>query len=75
MAEHIINEVADNSIADKLDICAGDVLISLNGEEIEDIFDYQYQCENDSVDMEIKKSDGSVITHTDCSPSISLFIR
>ncbi len=63
MAEHIIKEVADNSIADKLDICAGDVLISLNGEEIEDIFDYQYQCENDSVDMEIKKSDGSVITH------------
>ena len=62
MIEHRICSTVKNSIADRLKITGGDVLLSLNGQEIEDIFDYQYQCENTSVDIELKKTDGSVIT-------------
>ena len=63
MSEHIIKSITDKSIAASLGIQPGDRLISVNGEEIEDIFDYQYQCENVSVDIEIAKGDGSVISH------------
>jgi len=63
MSEHIIERITDNSIAQGLGIEAGDILLSVNNEEIEDIFDYQYQCENTSVDIEVRKNDGSVISH------------
>ena len=61
MNEHVIKSTASGSISDSLGIAAGDILLSVNGEDIEDIFDYQYQCESTSVDIEIRKSDGSVI--------------
>lgn len=63
MSEHIIREIEDNSIADRLGIQPRDVLISVNGQDIEDIFDYQYQCESTQTDIEIRKSDGSVIKY------------
>lgn len=63
MTEHKIDRVAHNSIAYGLGINEGDVLLSVNGQDIEDIFDYQYQCENESVDIEIRKTDGSVMTY------------
>ena len=63
MTEHIVERITNNSIAEDLGIEAGDILLSVNGEDIEDIFDYQYQCENTAVDIEIRKSDGSVISH------------
>ncbi|MBR5359634.1 MAG: DUF512 domain-containing protein, partial [Lachnospiraceae bacterium] len=63
MSEHIIDEVRDNSIAKDLGIIPADVLLSVNGQDIEDIFDYQYQCESSSLDIEIRKGDGSVTTY------------
>ncbi len=54
MTEHLIDRVADNSIAKELGIRPGDILLSVNGQDIEDIFDYQYQCENVSLDITIK---------------------
>ena len=63
MNEHHIESVVTNSISDKLGVKAGDVLLKVNGQEIEDIFDYQYQCENTEVDISIQRTDGSVINH------------
>ena len=63
MNEHHIESVVTNSISDRLGIKAGDVLLKVNGQEIEDIFDYQYQCENTEVDISILQTDGSVIDH------------
>ncbi len=63
MNEHIIKSITSGSIADSLGIVPGDILLSVNGEDIEDIFDYQYQCENTSVILKIRKSDGSVMSH------------
>ena len=42
MKKHIIDKIEEESIAWELEIEAGDKLISINGTEIEDIFDYQY---------------------------------
>ena len=47
--EHKIIKVLPDSIAEELEIEAGDVLLSVNGEEVEDIFDYQSMIEEEYV--------------------------
>lgn len=49
--KHIIKEVKVNSPAYDIGICAGDVLLSINNEIIEDIFDYQYLTEDSDVSI------------------------
>ena len=42
MSEHRIKKVELGSIAEELEIEAGDILLSINDEEVEDIFDYRF---------------------------------
>ena len=39
---HLIKTVQPGSIAEEMEIEAGDRLLAINGEDVEDIFDYQY---------------------------------
>ena len=55
---HIIKIVKDDSIAMELGIEPGDVLLQINGKELEDIFDYQYQVEEEYIEVLIQKPDG-----------------
>lgn len=55
---HLIQKVHDGSIAAELEIEPGDRLLAINQEEIADIFDYQYQVENESIEILIEKPDG-----------------
>lgn len=55
---HIIKEVAPGSIAEELELEPGDRVISINGNEIEDIFDYEYYVDSESLTMLIRKPDG-----------------
>jgi len=56
--KHIVAEVLPGSIAEELEIEPGDEIISINDEEIEDIFDYQFFCENEYIEVAIKKPSG-----------------
>ncbi len=58
MREHTIIKVDPGSIAEELEIEAGDVLLSVNDEEIKDVFDYQYACEAEYLEVLIRKPDG-----------------
>ncbi len=40
--EHVIRAVSPGSIAQELEIRPGDVLLSVNGQVPEDVFDYRY---------------------------------
>ena len=44
--EHIIESVRPGSIAEELGIEPGDVLLEIDGQVIEDIFDYQFYVES-----------------------------
>ncbi len=55
---HVIKEVLNGSIAAELEIEPGDKLISINENEIEDIFDYQYYVEDEYIEILIEKPDG-----------------
>ncbi|MBP5414505.1 MAG: DUF512 domain-containing protein [Lachnospiraceae bacterium] len=57
-SRHIVAEVLPDSIADEMEIVAGDEIVTINGEEIEDIFDYQFLCENEYIEVGIRKESG-----------------
>jgi len=56
--EHIIDRITPGSIAEELEIEAGDVLVSINGNEIEDVFDYHYMVNDEYLEVLIRKKDG-----------------
>lgn len=55
---HLIVGVEKHSIAHKLHIKAGDKVVSVNGEAINDIFDYRFLIADEFVTLEIEKSGG-----------------
>ncbi|MBQ9549387.1 MAG: DUF512 domain-containing protein [Lachnospiraceae bacterium] len=56
--QHIIHRVIEGSIAEEMEIEPGDSLISINGNEIRDIFDYQFITEDSFLDVIIRKKNG-----------------
>ena len=56
--EHVIRAVAPGSIAQELEIRPGDVLLSVNGQVPEDVFDYRYLMNEEEVLVLIRKPDG-----------------
>ena len=56
--KHRVEEVKEGSIAMELGIEKGDCLISINGNPIEDIFDYQYHSEDEYIEVLVEKQNG-----------------
>lgn len=58
MKKHYIKEIRKNSIAEEMEIEAGDYLLTVNDEEISDILDYKYQMFDEYVTVLIEKPNG-----------------
>lgn len=56
--EHIVKKVESGSIAEELGIDPGDRLLAIDGQEIEDIFDYQFYVESEELLVLIEKPNG-----------------
>lgn len=56
--EHIIKKVEEESIAWEMEIEPGDILLKINDEEIEDIFDYQFMIQEEYIEVLVKKPNG-----------------
>ena len=56
--EHVISRIEPGSIAEELELAPGDALVSVNGQSIEDIFDYHYLINEEYLEILIRKSDG-----------------
>ena len=46
---HVIAKIAPGSIGEELELQPGDTVISINGQEIKDIFDYRYLCDDEEI--------------------------
>ncbi len=55
---HVVKKVLEGSIGQEMEIEAGDRLLAVNGEEIRDIFDYQYLLQEEYVEVLVEKPDG-----------------
>ena len=53
----VIKSICPDSIADELGILSGDKLVSVNGNEINDILDYDFYCANVDISLEITRGD------------------
>ncbi len=56
-----ISEVIEGSIAEEVGIEAGDCLLKINGQFIQDVFDYRFLSAEEKVLIEILKTDGNTI--------------
>lgn len=56
--KHIIDKIEPGSIAEEMELEPGDALISINGKEIEDVFDYHYLIHDEYLEVVIEKADG-----------------
>ena len=55
---HVIKKVLPGGIGEELGIEAGDKLIAVGGEDITDIFDYQFLIQDEYIEVLIEKQDG-----------------
>lgn len=58
MKEHVIDRILTGSIAEELEVEPGDVLLSVNGHEIEDVFDYHFYTNEEYLTVVIRKQNG-----------------
>lgn len=56
--EHKVKKVSPGSIAQEMGIEPGDVLLSINGKEIEDVFDYHFYVNDEYLTVLIRKPYG-----------------
>ncbi len=61
MKEHTIAGVCPGSIAQELGIKCGDVLVSVNGKNIIDVFDYRTEIKNENIELEIRAGEEHTI--------------
>ena len=54
----MITAVAPGSIGEELELEPGDMLLSIDGEPVEDIFDYEYKTDSEAFVMTVRKPDG-----------------
>jgi NifB/MoaA-like Fe-S oxidoreductase len=53
--ENRIKHINSGSIAEEVGIELGDVLLSVNNQPIEDVFDYRYLTDDDDIELLIRK--------------------
>ena len=60
LRKHMISRVLPDSIAEELGLEPGDRLVSVNGQPVEDIFDYRYLMNEEFVVLEVEKANGEI---------------
>lgn len=58
----IIHSIQPGSVAEDAGIEPGDILLSVNGQTVGDIFDYRFMTSETHVEMEFKKRNGMFVT-------------
>lgn len=57
---NVIKEVLPGSIAEEVGIEVNDVLLSINGEKINDIIDFRFLSDDEELLLEVEKKDGEI---------------
>lgn len=55
---HVIQSIVPGSIAEEMELMPGDTVLAINGQDIEDVFDYHYLVNDDYIEMLIRTADG-----------------
>lgn len=55
---HVIQEIEPGSIAEELGLEPGDAILEINGQPIEDVFDYRLMCQEEYLELLVRGADG-----------------
>ena len=58
MKEHRIKSVEEGSIAEELELEGGDTLLSINGKEVKDVFEYRLLIQEEELTLLVRKVNG-----------------
>ena len=61
MKKHRVEAVSADSIGQELGIRPGDMILSINGQEVEDIFDYEFLCREEEIELLVETREGEQI--------------
>lgn len=56
----IVDSVLENSIAEELEIQKGDEILSIDGNIMQDMIDYNFYMKSELITVEVKKTDGEI---------------
>ena len=56
----LVSDVISGSIAEELEIAKGDVILSIDGEKMQDMIDYKFLCKNELITVEVQKTNGEI---------------
>ena len=56
----LVSDILEGSIAQELEISKGDIILSIDGEKMQDMIDYKYLCKNELITVEIQKANGEI---------------
>ena len=56
--EHVIKTIEPGSIAEELELEPGDVLVTVNGQPVKDVFDYHYLINEEYLEILVRKANG-----------------
>lgn len=56
----LVSDVVSGSIAEELEISQGDIILSIDGEKMQDMIDYKFLCKNELITVEIQKKNGEI---------------
>jgi putative radical SAM enzyme (TIGR03279 family) len=58
-----ISNIHPGGIAEELELEVGDVILTINGNEIKDIIDYRFLMAEEYIELEVQKKDGEIWTY------------
>ncbi|MCI6512187.1 MAG: DUF512 domain-containing protein [Coprococcus catus] len=56
---HVIQSIVPGSIAEEMELQPGDTVLAINGQDIEDVFDYHYLVNDEYIEMLIRTANGT----------------
>ena len=56
----LVSDIIEGSIAEELEITKGDVILSIDGEYMQDMIDYNFLCKNELITIEVQKQNGEI---------------
>lgn len=56
----IVNSIVKNSIAQEIEIEKGDEILSIDGNKMSDMIDYNFYCKSELLTLEVKKNNGEI---------------
>ena len=61
----IVETVEPNSLADRLGLCPGDVLLEINGHPLRDVLDVQFYAADESLELRIRRGGDETLYHAE----------